>query len=44
VNELNPTDISYVHSVYAPLSVRLVQVRLERFFRVEENVFVFITL
>jgi len=26
VNELNPTDITYVHSVYAPLSVRLVEV------------------
>lgn len=25
VNEQNPTDITYVHSVYAPLSVRLVQ-------------------
>lgn len=25
VNEIHPTDISYVHSVYAPLSVRLIQ-------------------
>lgn len=25
VNEIQPTDISYVHSIYAPLSVRLVQ-------------------
>ena len=25
VDEQNPTDIAYVHSVYAPLSVRLVQ-------------------
>lgn len=25
VNETQPTDISYVHSIYAPLSVRLVQ-------------------
>ncbi|KAI9565724.1 Vacuolar protein sorting-associated protein 33A [Daphnia sinensis] len=25
VNEITPTDISYVHSIYAPLSVRLVQ-------------------
>jgi len=25
VNEQNPTDITYVHSVYAPLSIRLVQ-------------------
>jgi len=25
VNEIYPTDISYVHSIYAPLSVRLVQ-------------------
>ncbi len=25
VNELDPTDVTYVHSVYAPLSVRLVQ-------------------
>lgn len=25
VNEQNPSDISYVHSVYAPLSIRLVQ-------------------
>jgi len=25
VNEIHPTDISYVHSIYAPLSVRLIQ-------------------
>ena len=25
VNELNPIDITYVHSVYAPLSIRLIQ-------------------
>ena len=25
VNEITPTDISYVHSIYAPLSVRLIQ-------------------
>ena len=25
VNEQNPTDITYVHSVYAPLSIRLIQ-------------------
>lgn len=25
VNEIQPTDISYVHSIYAPLSVRLIQ-------------------
>lgn len=25
VNEIQPSDISYVHSIYAPLSVRLVQ-------------------
>ena len=25
VNEIYPTDISYVHSIYAPLSIRLVQ-------------------
>lgn len=24
-SEVNPTDISYVHSVYAPLSVRLTE-------------------
>lgn len=24
-SEINPTDISYVHSVYAPLSVRLAE-------------------
>ena len=25
VNEIHPTDISYVHSIYAPLSIRLIQ-------------------
>jgi vacuolar protein sorting-associated protein 33A len=25
VNEIHPTDISYVHSIYAPLSARLIQ-------------------
>lgn len=24
-SEMNPTDISYVHSVYAPLSIRLAE-------------------
>ncbi|ODN00291.1 Vacuolar protein sorting-associated protein 33A [Orchesella cincta] len=29
VSEINPTDFAYVHSIYAPLSIRLIQHRLK---------------